>query len=71
LIRLIYGIVVVQALLWLVDGFPFTLTVMGIVSHIVYLGNMRRFPYVQLTDPLFLCSCGKLPQPLSPAHHLV
>ncbi|KAH6692696.1 transmembrane adaptor Erv26 [Plectosphaerella plurivora] len=57
LIKLIYGIIVVQALLWLVDGFPFTLTLMGVVSHVIYLGNMRRFPYVQLTDPLFLLSC--------------
>jgi hypothetical protein len=34
------------------------LSALSIVSHIVYLGNMRRFPAVKLTDPLFLTSCG-------------
>ncbi|KKP00776.1 hypothetical protein THAR02_07126 [Trichoderma harzianum] len=57
LTRLIQIIIGVQVVLWLIDGFPFWATVLGIVSHVVYLGNMRRFPYVQLTDPLFLLSC--------------
>lgn len=56
--RLIYGIIVLDLLLCVVDKFPFWLTLFGIVSHIVYLGNMRRFPYVTLTDPLFIASCG-------------
>ncbi|OTB14250.1 hypothetical protein K445DRAFT_319424 [Daldinia sp. EC12] len=30
---------------------------MGVVSHVIYLGNMRRFPFVRLTDPLFIASC--------------
>lgn len=55
--RLIYGIIVLDLLLCFVDRFPFWLTLFGIVSHIVYLGNMRRFPYVTLTDPLFITSC--------------
>ncbi|KAK7732525.1 erv26 superfamily protein [Cytospora paraplurivora] len=55
--RLIYAIIVLDLLLCFVDKFPFWLTVFGIVSHIVYLGNMRRFPYVTLTDPLFISSC--------------
>ncbi|KKY37666.1 putative endoplasmic reticulum protein [Diaporthe ampelina] len=37
--------------------FPFWLTLFGVVSHVVYLGNMRRFPFVTLTDPLFISSC--------------
>ncbi|KAI7785630.1 endoplasmic reticulum protein [Diaporthe eres] len=37
--------------------FPFWLTLFGVVSHVVYLGNMRRFPFVTLTDPLFITSC--------------
>lgn len=57
LTRLIYGIIGLQAVLWLVDGFPLGLTLMSIVSHVVYLGNMRRFPFVHLTDPLFILSC--------------
>ncbi|KAK9770266.1 hypothetical protein SCAR479_13077 [Seiridium cardinale] len=57
LTQLIYGIVVLQVILWLVDGFPFGLTLMSVVSHVIYLGNMRRFPFVRLTDPLFVASC--------------
>lgn len=49
---------VLQTMLWLVDRFPLALTLFGIVSHLVYLGNMRRFPFVKLTDPLFIGSCG-------------
>ncbi|KAK3395385.1 DUF396-domain-containing protein [Sordaria brevicollis] len=58
LTRLIYTIIVIQLLLCLVDRFPFFLTLLSVGSHVVYLGNMRRFPYVKLTDPLFLLSCG-------------
>lgn len=58
LTRLIYFIVVLQLLLCVVDKFPFWLTLLGIGSHVVYLGNMRRFPFVTLTDPLFITSCG-------------
>ncbi|KAL7809656.1 DUF396 domain-containing protein [Trichoderma aethiopicum] len=57
LTRLIQIIIGVQVALWLLDGFPFWATVLGIFSHVVYLGNMRKFPFVQLTDPLFLLSC--------------
>ncbi|KAH8676141.1 transmembrane adaptor Erv26 [Xylariales sp. PMI_506] len=57
LTRLIYAIIVLQTILWLIDGFPFGLTVMSIVSHVIYLGNMRRFPFVRLSDPLFIVSC--------------
>lgn len=58
LTKLIYTIIVAQALLWLFDGLPLKSTLLGIVAHIVYLGNMRRFPFVKLSDPLFLLSCG-------------
>ncbi|KAK7427054.1 erv26 superfamily protein [Neonectria magnoliae] len=57
LARLIYAIIVIQASLWIVDGFPFWSTMLGIASHVVYLGNMRRFPFVKLSDPLFILSC--------------
>ncbi|KAK4167138.1 transmembrane adaptor Erv26 [Cladorrhinum sp. PSN259] len=56
--KLIYSIMVLQLLLCIVDRFPFFLTLLGIFSHFVYLGNMRRFPFVKLTDPLFLASCA-------------
>ncbi|KAK0624828.1 transmembrane adaptor Erv26 [Bombardia bombarda] len=57
LTRLIYSTIVLQILLCTVDRFPLFLTVLSILSHVVYLGNMRRFPFVKLTDPLFLTSC--------------
>ncbi|KAI1099150.1 transmembrane adaptor Erv26 [Jackrogersella minutella] len=57
LTKLIYAVVVLQVILCLVDGFPLGLTIMGVASHIVYLGNMRRFPFVRLSDPLFIASC--------------
>lgn len=65
LTRLIYSVIGLQLVLCVVDGFPFFLTVVGIVSHVVYLGNMRRFPFVKLTDPLFVTSCGKTEPSLS------
>ena len=56
--RLIYSVMAIQVLLWLVDGFPFTLTCLCIASHLVYASNLRHFPVVKLTDPLFLISCA-------------
>jgi hypothetical protein len=63
LTRLIYVVIGIQLALCLVDGFPFSLTLLSIVSHIIYLGNMRQFPFVKLTDPLFLGSCGRSSTP--------
>ncbi|KAK1757864.1 DUF396-domain-containing protein [Echria macrotheca] len=58
LTKLIYTIMALLLLLCIIDRFPFWLTVLSISSHVIYLGNMRRFPYVKLSDPLFLTSCG-------------
>lgn len=55
--RLIYAVISIQILLWLVDGFPFYLTLLGIASHLLYLSNLRHFPIVKLTDVFFLGSC--------------
>ncbi|KAI9850440.1 MAG: erv26 super protein [Thelocarpon superellum] len=57
LTRLIYGIIALLVLLWLVDGFPLKLSLLSVVSHVVYAGNLRRFPFVRLTDGIFLTSC--------------
>jgi len=59
LLRVIYFVIGLLFFAWVFDRLPFTLTLLSIISHVIYLGNMRRFPYVQLTDPLFLASCGK------------
>ena len=58
LYRLIYGVVGIHALLVVVDKFPVGLSLLSIVSHGIYAQNLRRFPIVKLTDPLFLLSCG-------------
>jgi hypothetical protein len=58
LYRLIYGVVAVQLLLLVVDKFPVGLSALSVVSHGIYAQNLRRFPIVKLTDPLFLLSCG-------------
>ncbi|XP_014561544.1 hypothetical protein COCVIDRAFT_33518 [Bipolaris victoriae FI3] len=58
LYRLIYGVVGVQFLLLVVDKFPVGLSLLSIVSHGIYAQNLRRFPVVKLTDPLFLLSCA-------------
>ncbi|KAJ5585331.1 uncharacterized protein N7459_005131 [Penicillium hispanicum] len=55
--RLIYSIIAVQVLLVIFDGFPVLLSLLGIVSHLVYASNLRRFPFVKLSDPLFILSC--------------
>jgi len=57
LTRMIYFVIGVQVALCLIDRFPMKLSLLSIVSHIVYLGNMQRFPVVKLTGPLFLSSC--------------
>ncbi|KAJ5974006.1 hypothetical protein N7481_011216 [Penicillium waksmanii] len=57
LTRLIYGIITIQILLVLIDRFPIFLSALGIASHLVYASNLRRFPIVKLSDPLFILSC--------------
>jgi len=58
LTRLIYLVVAIQVLLALFDKFPLSLSALAIGSHGVYHQNLRRFPIVKLTDPIFLLSCG-------------
>ena len=57
LTRLIQGIIAIQILLFLVDRLPFSLSLLTIFSHTVYASNLRRFPIVKLSDPLFVLSC--------------
>ena len=59
LTRLIYAIILIQTLLTLIDRFPLLLSIVSVVSHGVYMGNLRHFPIVKLTDPVFILSCGK------------
>ena len=59
LTNLIYVVVAIQVLLF-IDRFPLLPSVLSIGSHIVYAQNLRRFPVVKLTEPVFLLSCGML-----------
>ena len=62
--RLIYTIIGAQILLAVVDRFPIWLSLLSVASHGVYIGNLRHFPIVKLSDPVFIASCGK--RPLAP-----
>lgn len=61
LTSLIYAVIANQTLLALVDSFPWSISALSIASHVIYAQNLRRFPVVKLTDPVFLLSCGKSP----------
>jgi hypothetical protein len=68
LYRLIFGVVALQVLLLIVDGFPLALSALSVVSHVIYAQNLRKFPIVKLTDPLFLLSCGMTDCSLATLH---
>ncbi|CAK3851643.1 DUF396-domain-containing [Lecanosticta acicola] len=58
LTRMIYAVTAIQVLLALFDKFPYLPSLFSIGSHFIYSLNLRRFPVVKLTDPIFLLSCG-------------
>ncbi|KAK2741468.1 erv26 super protein [Myotisia sp. PD_48] len=55
--KLINAVISIQVLLWLVDGLPLRLTVLSIISHVIYAINLRHFPIIKLSDPIFIISC--------------
>lgn len=54
----IYIVLALQTLLFALDSFPAFPSLLSIASHVVYLQNLRRFPTVRLSDPVFLLSCA-------------
>ena len=54
---MIYSVIAAQILLAAVDKFPLWLSAFSVGSHVVYIQNLRRFPIVKLTDPVFILSC--------------
>ena len=54
---MIYAVIAVQVLLTIVDRLPITISALSIGSHVLYLQNLRRFPWVKLSDPIFITSC--------------
>ncbi|KAK0261773.1 erv26 super protein [Friedmanniomyces endolithicus] len=57
LTRMIFAVIALQVLLAVVDRLPLALSALSIGSHVVYMQNLRRFPIVKLTDPIFILSC--------------
>lgn len=57
LTKAIYGVIVLLVLLLFLDKFPVKLTLFAIAAHIIYLQNLKTFPFIQLTSPVFLLSC--------------
>lgn len=57
LTRAIHTIIVIHVLLYLFDSFPFKLTTFSIAAHVVYLQNLKRFPFIELTSGVFITSC--------------
>lgn len=55
--KLIYGIIATHILLLLFDRFPYLLTTFSVFSYYIYLQNLKKFPYVELSSPIFLLSC--------------
>ncbi|GAA5850812.1 hypothetical protein JCM8547_009096 [Rhodosporidiobolus lusitaniae] len=55
---LIYAEVLLYLLLFFVDGLPVHIVVVGILAHLVYLGNFSRsWPIISLTSLTFIASC--------------
>lgn len=57
LTRIIYSIIAVHFLLLIFDGFPFKITLFSITANVVYLQNLKRFPFISLTSGSFIASC--------------
>lgn len=50
---------VIHVLMWLLEGYPFFYVLIGLISHFLYYQLLRRFPHIELTNLLFILSCGK------------
>lgn len=57
LTKIIYGIILIYILLLIFDRFPFFLTLFSIFSYVVYLQNLKNFPFIKLSDPVLIASC--------------
>ncbi len=48
----------VLAGLYLFEGFPVLMVGVGLFTNLVYFGLLRTFPYILLSSPNFILSCG-------------
>eukprot|EP01136_Pigoraptor_vietnamica_P011627 Opistho-1_new@277 len=53
----ITAVLAVHALFLVFDRVPLYLTLVGVVSHIVYATMLRTFPYFEFSSPQFIGSC--------------
>jgi hypothetical protein len=44
--------------LWLFDSFSILPILVGIATHVAYYKLLHGFPFIELTSPIFLLSCG-------------
>lgn len=44
--------------LYLFEGFPTLMIGVGLFTNLVYFGLLQTFPYIMLTSPNFILSCG-------------
>lgn len=56
--RTLKVLALIISLLWLFDGFPFWQSLLTLVSYYVYNLNLRTFPNVNLTGPIFIATCA-------------
>jgi hypothetical protein len=56
LTRAILSIIGLHILLLVIDRFPFWLSVFSIGSQILYLQNLKRFPYISLSSGTFIAT---------------
>lgn len=45
--------------LYVFEGFPLLMVVVGLFTNLVYFGLLRTFPYILLSSPNFILSCGE------------
>ncbi|KAI0461393.1 hypothetical protein LJB42_001062 [Komagataella kurtzmanii] len=55
--RLIIAIVGVFLLLLFLDGFPIKLSIFSLLTYYIYYKNLKTFPFIDLTGPVFVSSC--------------
>lgn len=49
----------VLAGLYLFESFPLLMVGIGLFTNVVYFGLLQTFPYIMLSSPNFILSCGK------------
>ena len=57
LTKSIYSVITILIFLLIFDRFPVKLTLFAIFSHIIYLQNLKKFPFINLSSPNFILSC--------------